>query len=383
MSSRSLPPDGSSADLSALPGKDPQPVERRGRREFLQGELLREVLREQQSQLADAVLNAAERPRPSRGPCLLLQTTAMACHFDVLLNPDGPEQQLAWASAALDLVHVLEQQLTVYRLDSELSQLNATAAGRPVVVEPELYALLRQAREISQTTEGAFDPTAGPLIRVWRNARQNGRLPTDNELHAAREIVGMELVHFDDRQQTVTFARDGVELNLGAIGKGYAIDRAAALLREHGLTDWLLHGGKSSILVGGGHAGWPGWPIGLRNPMRPEAEWGTLLLTDQALGTSGTAVQSFRVDGKRYGHVLDPRTGWPVEGMASASAVARTAAEADAFSTAFYVLGVEKACSLCDTRPDLAAVLFPEPQPGRGLAAVTFGIPNDRLFLAD
>ncbi|HVV99773.1 MAG TPA: FAD:protein FMN transferase, partial [Planctomycetaceae bacterium] len=143
----------------------------------------------------------------------------------------------------------------------------------------------------------------------------------------------------------------------------------------------LLHGGHSSVLARGGHAGHAGWPIGVRNPNFPDRQLATLLLSGQGMSTSGSGVQYFRFGGRRYGHLLDPRTGWPVEGMLSVTVLAPTAAEADALSTAFFVLGVEKARSYCHNRTDVAALLIPHPPPGRRLEPVNLGIPDDVLFI--
>jgi thiamine biosynthesis lipoprotein len=181
------------------------------------------------------------------------------------------------------------------------------------------------------------------------------------------------------RDTTISFARPGVELNLGSIGKGYALDRAAEILTEHELTDWLLQGGHSSVIARGEHNGLPGWPVGLRNPLLPQRRLGTILLRDQALATSGTAVQHFRFEGQRYGHIIDPRTGWPVENMLSVTVLAPTAAEADALSTAFFVGGVELAERYCHNHPAVSALLIPPPR-GQRLEPICIRIPADMLF---
>jgi thiamine biosynthesis lipoprotein len=181
----------------------------------------------------------------------------------------------------------------------------------------------------------------------------------------------------------IAFDRPGVELHLGAIGKGYAVDRIGQMLLERGVENCLVHGGKSSVRAHGTHAGHDGWPIGLMNPLLPDRPFLTLLLKDAALGTSGTAVQGFRHAGQRYGHILDPRTGWPAESLLSVSVVAPDAALADALSTAFFVLGVENALRCCDNFRQVGAILFPVPQDGRTLQPVVHNIPPERLFLIE
>jgi len=303
----------------------------------------------------------------------------MACEFAVVMNP-GPPRQVMLASDALDRIHALEAQMTVYRADSELSQLNRRAASESVFVEGSLFQLLRQARDISVDTTGTFDPTSGPLIGLWRRCRGEGRIPTDAEIDQRLSIVGMNHVHFGDEQNSIWFDQPGVELNLGAIGKGHAVDCAASFLLHEGLDSWLFHGGYSSVLVHGPHAGRDGWPVGLRNPLIPHERLGTLLLCDQALSTSGSNVQYFRHEGQRYGHILDPRTGWPPSHLLSVTVLAPTAAVADALSTAFFVAGVENSLRYCDNHPEIGAIFVRPPGRGRTLSLMVHGIPDGSLF---
>lgn len=349
------------------------------RRQFLSGQALRQQVEHAGAIVADAI---AEGVAPSRGPTVLLRTQAMATDFDVLLNPGGPSAQVAAASDALEEVAVLEQKLSVYRPDSDLSQLNHTAADGPVRVDSELFHLLCRSAEIHSRTEGAFDPATGPLIQLWRECRREGRLPGIEEVTAVMNRTGVRHVRFDEATESIAFEQPGVAFDLGAIGKGYAVDRAGQMLLDRGVSDWLVHGGKSSVLAHGTHAGHDGWPIGLRNPMLPDRSYLTLLLKDAAICTSGTAVQWFRVDGKRYGHILDPRTGWPVDTMLSVSVIAPDAALADALSTAFFVLGVEKALSACDNFMNTGVILFPYPPDGRTLEPVFHNIDSERIIRA-
>ena len=370
------------------------------RRDFLAGRALRDEIVAVGQGVGDALLDTTDEPRrePTSGATVRLTTSAMATDFAVILNeahPDDHRQPLRWASEALDLIHVLEDQMSVYRPHSELSQLNRVAASRPVQVEERLFELLSLARDISMETDGCFDPTSGQLIALWRQCRKEVRLPTETELVERLALVGMRHVSFGTvssplpvgegtgQDTLIAFDRAGVELNLGSIGKGYALDRAAEILIEHELTEWLIQGGHSSVIARGGHNGLSGWPIGLRNPLLPQRRLGTILLRDQALATSGTAVQHFRFEGKRYGHIIDPRTGWPVDNMLSVTVLAPTAAEADALSTAFFVGGVELAERYCSNNPLVAAVLIPPPIHGQRLQPVNLGISEDVLFWND
>jgi thiamine biosynthesis lipoprotein len=349
------------------------------RRDFLTGKALRSNIERAGERLADEL---AADAIPAAGDTVRLATQAMACEFAVIMNP-GPADQVMQASAALDLVHELEAQMTVYRDDSELSGVNRRAADEPVEVESALFALLLQARQLAVETDEAFDPTSGPLIDLWRSCRQAVRLPTDEEIVARRELTGIEQVDFDERQRTVSFRKQGVELNLGGIGKGYALDRIGQLLFDDGLDHWLFHGGNSSLLARGDHNALGGWPVGLRNPLFPKQRLATVLLRDCALSTSGTGVQHFRLEGKRYGHILDPRTGRPADGMLSVTVLAPTAAEADALSTAFFVMGVESSQQYCDNREGVGAILIPPPRQGRTLEPIVCGISAEVLFFTE
>ena len=185
---------------------------------------------------------------------------------------------------------------------------------------------------------------------------------------------------FDTANRCVRFLRQGVELNLGGIGKGYALDRAAKMLREHEIDDWLLHGGHSSLLAKGDHHGQGGWPVGIGNPLFTSQRLGTILLREGAMSTSGSNIQYFRHLGRRYGHIVDPRTGWPADALLSVTVLAPTSAQADALSTAFFIMGVEKTRNCCDNLPGVGAILIPFPDQGRRLRPVVLGIPTDVLF---
>ncbi len=284
---------------------------------------------------------------------------AMACTFEVFLNAGQYPAGNAAALAALDLVDRLEDQLSIYRESSEISELNRRAAFTPVELEPRLFNLLELAQQLHSQTGGAFDVTAGRLSQVWGFTRRRGEVPPTEVLAEVLACVGSQHLGFDRERCTLCFLQPGLEINLGSIGKGYALDRCAQLLDAAGINDYLLHGGNSSVLARGSHAGRtdPGWCVGVRNPLRPDRRLGHLILHDKALGTSGSGTQFFLHEGRRLGHILDPRTGWPAEGVLSVSVVAATAAEADALATAFYVMGPEAARSYCERHAEVGFVM--------------------------
>jgi len=320
------------------------------------------------------------RIQPTAGITVRLSARVMACDFSVIMNP-GPTEQIEAAGEALELVHAIEGWLSIYRESSELSAVNRTAAEAPVHVRQELFDFLRKAAEIHMRTDGAFDMATGSLTRIWRACRRDHRIPNQVEIDAALTQAGLKYVDLHVESQSVEFRHTGIVLDPGAIGKGYALDEASDWLArfEHAPDSFLLHGGHSSLLARGGHNGHPGWPVGIGNPLFTEKRLGTLLLCDQAMATSGSNIQFFRHEGKRYGHILDPRTGWPVDGMLSVTVLAPSAALADALSTAFFVMGVEKARRCCENWADVGAILLPFPDKGNKVQPTVVNIPEELI----
>jgi len=323
---------------------------------------------------------------------------AMACRFEVTLSGEDARHVSA-ARDALDEADRLEAALTVFRDSSDLMRVNRRAAHEPVAVDEELFALLDRCRTLHAETEGAFDITSTPLSRCWGFIVREGRLPAADAIDAARAVVGMEHVSLEGveplqpqplrqsqvrqslmspgpepsqdselsqqqqqhapAQRTVRFDRSGVELNLGSIGKGYAVQRIGRHLRAQGVRHALVSAASSSILALGGRG--YGWCIDLHSRQIARGPLARLFLRNGAVGTSGAGEQFVEIDGTRYGHVLDPRTGWPASaGLLSASVVTRDAATADALATAFFVGGPDLARRYCDTHPDTLALLTPD-----------------------
>ena len=291
----------------------------------------------------------------------------MGSYFEVRLG-SGVPGAVDLATRALDVVEALEARLTVYNDVSEVARLNATAHLGPVEVEGGLFALLEQAIAIGRATGGAYDVTAGALSLAWGFTRGPKRVPTLEDLADARARTGPDHLSLDPGRQTIAFDRPGIVINLGSIGKGYAIDRAVDVIRGHWWpTTALIHGGRSSLYALGSPPDDFGgrWQVALRDPSRPELPLGTIHLRNRGMGTSGTSFQRFEAGGRVYGHILDPRTGEPPleDGPASVTVLAPTAAEADALSTAFTLLGPEGSAAFLARRPDVAALFVSRPDP--------------------
>ncbi|MFZ5832970.1 MAG: FAD:protein FMN transferase [Planctomycetota bacterium] len=353
----------------------------RSRRDFLQGRHAAEGSESRES----AGNSPLAMPEPPRNAELwYISRRAMACTFEICLSAAQHPEATEVASEALDLVEEMERQLSYFRDSSELTRINALAAKMPVPVEPRLFELLQVGQRIYRESDGAYDLTSAPLWELWGFARHEGSVPSQAEIDAAREKVGFDQVVLEREGRTVRFLREGVKLNFGSIGKGYALDRCAELLAQRGVNDYLLSGGMSSVLAKGQPA--PGddqrWSVGIKNPLRLEKRLGQVFLRDRGLSTSGSYVQSFRFEGKRYGHILDPRSGWPAQDVLSATVLAPTAALAEALSTAMYVLGREKAVDYCRRNPEVGLLMLCPSRRGGGIEIVVEGIAAHHIEIA-
>ena len=287
---------------------------------------------------------------------LHVNRTAMACRFEVTMR-QSEEMGIAAATEALDEIDRLESHLTVFRETSEVSAVNSGAANKPVEVSQSLFDLLMLCQHLYEKTDGAFDVTSGPLTRCWGFLRRQGRLPSQAEIDRTMSVVGSDKLFLDETLRTLRFAREGMEINLGSIGKGYALDSAADLMSNRVSTALLNAGSSSMRAIGEGEDG-NGWLVGLRNPHSKLRRLGVLRLRDCALSTSGSEEQFFEHQGQRYSHIIDPRSGWPASGVTSVSVVAPTAAISDALATAFFVGGRQLAERYCKSHTDVLAIML-------------------------
>ena len=343
------------------------------------------------------------------------------------------------AFAALDEVERVEEILSVFKPHSKVSRVNQLASEMNIRVDDELWNWLDASLKFGRETGGAFDVASAPLWKAWGFARRDGEFPEENALKVALEKSGVRHLRLDPEARTIAFDEEGVALNFGAIGKGIALDAAATILEERGVGSFLIQGGKSGAVVRGGRkndyapsvprpetardardeddeideeSGLPrlgaakrsgaasafdallpnfktddffappenaptGWTIGVAHPLKPELRLAELWLRDRALATSGSTWQFFRSGGKRYSHIIDPRSGYPTTGVLSTTVLAPTATEADALSTAFFVAGPEMAADFCERRPDLSALFVLERETSPGYELVAFNLDAD------
>lgn len=290
-------------------------------------------------------------------PIVRLACRAMNTRFEVACWGREEAYLTSAAEEALREIEALDRQLSFYRDDSDVRRLNVYAAHEPAPVDPRLFRLLQRAKELSSRTEGAFDITVAPLLRAWGFIGEGGRVPSDDEVAAARELTGMHLVELDAEAFTVHFLREGVLIDLGAIGKGYAIERAAQLLRDAELPGALIHGGTSTVEGIGTQPDGSPWRVAIQDPRIAEAHLAIVELQDAALSVSAVHGKFFSEGDARYGHVLDPRSGAPVQGALLAAVVCSSAADSDALSTGMLVLGEALFPGLETLRPEARALV--------------------------
>ncbi len=268
-----------------------------------------------------------------------LALQAMATRFELVLHGEDPVFLRAAGEEALGEIRRLEQQLSFYNPASEISYVNRNASKKPVRIRPNLYSLLRMSADLHSITMGAFDVTVGPLMRCWGFVQDSGAWPSDSQREEALQQTGMDQVVLDDEECTVFFKRDGMEIDLGAIGKGYAIEEAADLLQDCQITSGLLHGGTSTMVaIGTPSPQENGWSIGITDPHDQTNVLTSVRIQDQALSISAPHGKAFHKDGQLWGHVIDPRIGYPVETSALSAVIHSSATVSDAVSTALLTM---------------------------------------------
>jgi thiamine biosynthesis lipoprotein len=303
--------------------------------------------------LAALLLAGCASPEPSTSQRLSDGRYVMGTVLEVTLHGSDLARLARARDRVFALAEHLEGLLSSYRDTSDISRLNA-AGGAPLRVEPEVLDLLRASLGFTGLSRGSFDVTVGPLVSLWTRAAERDRLPGESEIAAARQRVGAANVRIAADGEIAL--AEGARLDLGGIAKGFALDRMLPVLREEGVESALLSFGQSSAWALGAPPGAPGWTLLARAPEGGFA--GLLTLRDRALSVSGSLGQWSEIEGRRYGHVVDPRTGWPLTRRRQALVVARHAALAEALSKALLILGEGEGIEVVAARPDCEGLLL-------------------------
>jgi thiamine biosynthesis lipoprotein len=294
---------------------------------------------------------------------------AMGSTYSVAVYGDDRQRMERAVEAAFDELQRLDEMLSNYKPASEWSRVNREAAAGPVAVSPELFQLLAACREYSRASEGAFDITVGPLMKLWGFYKGSGRLPHKAEVQAVLGRVGWKHMVLDPAAQTVRFDRQGVEMDPGGIGKGYAVDRMVDTLKKYGIACGLVSGSGSSIYGLGAPPNEPrGWKIEIRDPKSPSKTVETVYLKNQSMSTSGSYEKFFRAEGRVWSHIMDPRTGFPAPGMLSVSVVSPRTLDSEAWTKPIFINGRRWAAEhkpqgfrafLCEDRTEQACAWLP------------------------
>jgi len=283
---------------------------------------------------------------------------SMACAYAIVAYGDDAGALPRILEAAFDEVDRIDRLMSHYKAESPLSRLNRDAASGPVAVEPELFDFIAECLRYSRESGGAFDITVGPLMKTWGFFRGGGRLPSAQEVEDVRGRIGYAHVVLDRRSRTIRFDRSGVELDLGGIAKGYAVDRVVDLLRREHVAAALVSAGGSTIYGLGAPPGQEAWNVDIQDPMDSGRVALTVPLKDRALSVSGRSEKSFERDGIVYSHIMDPRTARPVPGILSVAVLTSTGTAGDALDDALFVQGVERSRAYLEHLPATEAIFF-------------------------
>ncbi len=305
------------------------------------------------------LMEQPKQPPSCRLNSLTHRWFAMGTVWELAIYADRPDSYLQTAAdEAQREVERLESRLSFYLPQSELCDLNKRAYWEEVIVDPPFFEFLRRAKALSLETGGAFDPTIAPLMRCWGFVGGSGAMPKVREIEAARYVVGMSHVLLNDSSSSVRYDREGVTLEFGAIGKGYAVENVVEILKDYEIVSALIHGGTSTIYGLGAPPEQEAWQIAIQRPNGTAGEsLTTISLRDSALSVSAPHGKFFEAEGKRYSHVLDPRSGFPVQSALLAAVVTENPTDSDALSTALLTLGAEGIPLIRSLRPNSRLLL--------------------------
>ncbi len=273
-------------------------------------------------------------------------------------------------SEAFSAIAEVDRLMSNYRDDSELAGVNANAAAAPVTVSGPLFSVLSAAQQVSDRSGGAFDITVGPVVKLWGFHDKKPHVPTAAEIGAVKPLVNYRNLLLDNAAHTIRFARPGVEIDLGGIAKGFAVELAANVLERHGLAGFIDAGGNQYML--GLPPGKSSWTVGVRDPDRPDGLIGEIDSPGGSVSTSaGYATFLVGPDGKRYGHIMDPRTLHPTDACLSVTTISPDGTLADAVSTAAFVMGPERGLALINSFPGMSGLIVYRGADGKPAIAMT------------
>ena len=272
--------------------------------------------------------------------------------------------------AAFAEIRRIEELMSTYISESQISKINSAAGKKPVKVDEELVRLIKRAIEYAEMTEGGFNIAVGPLIKIWK-VKEGGNIPSNDEIRKAKEMINYKYIVVDEKKKVVFLKKKGMSIDLGGIAKGYASDRAEIVLKKNGIASGIV-AVAGDINAFGKKADGNKWRVGIQHPRKKDAFLGIIELEDEAVSTSGDYERFFIKDGKRYHHIIDPKTGEPAGKCQSVTIVAKEATATDALSTGIFVIGPEKGMELIERLPDVEGIIID----AKGNIAVSSGLKN-------
>ncbi|HVK73250.1 MAG TPA: FAD:protein FMN transferase [Kofleriaceae bacterium] len=304
-----------------------------------------------------AAAPASAEPAAAPVPQKLVHTdSAMGTVVQLTIWSDDEEAAARAAQAVFAEFRRLDEMMTTWTPDSEVSRINAAAGGKAVVVSDETFAVIARAMEISRLSDGLFDITVGAFGGLWKfDEDMTGELPDPADVKARLKQIGWKDVVLDKKKKSVRLRRKGMKITLGGIAKGYAVDRGAKVLVDAGFTDFIVQAGGDMYVAG--KKGTAPWVVGIRDPRGPrDQSFAVAPIEDHSFSTSGDYERGFVKDGVRYHHILDPRTGQPARTTRSVTVMAKDAFTADAWSKVLFIMGAAQAMPLVEKLPDFEAV---------------------------
>lgn len=286
---------------------------------------------------------------------------AMGTEFEFIVwsEPAMGELLRGYCDEAFVAIDALEARVSNWKYDSITSEIMRQAGIKPVSVDEDLMAMMTFSQEIYDETGGVFDPTVQPILAVWGKYKKGGTLPTPEQIQQALDLTGLKKVVIDTAAGSIYLPKAGMGLDFGGIAKGLALDQAAEILKAHGVTMAMLSSGTSSLVAIGAPPGAQGWTVTIGHPYNGRSvAVDTVYLRDEAMGTSASREDQYlEIEGKRYSHIVDPRTGHPVEGVLSATVIGPRGMQCDALTKPFYILGVDEARRYCREHEEYKAIL--------------------------
>lgn len=286
-------------------------------------------------------------------------TTLMGCRFDFTIIAEDSLTAEKHIDSAIKEISRIENLISDWKSDSQISRVNQNAGIRPVKVDKEVWQLVQRALYISEITQGAFDISFAALDKVWKFDGSMTQLPTPEEIKKSIKKIGYKNIILDSLNSTVFLKIPGMKIGFGSIGKGYAADKAKELMLKEKVKAGIINA-SGDISVWGQQLNGKEWKIGVVNPFDPADIMGAFFLHDKSVTTSGSYEKYVELNGKRYSHIINPKTGYPVHGIMSVTVIGPNAEMANGFSTSLMVLGKEEGIRLIDRFPDYSCLIITE-----------------------